>query len=56
MPQKTNNPSDPDQRAGSPIPQEQDDELEMAGDDEDSEDEDFDDEDDSDENEGVEEA
>ena len=56
MPQKTNNPSDPDQRAGSPIPQEQDDELEMAEDDEDFEDEDFDDEDDSGENEGVEEG
>jgi hypothetical protein len=55
MPQKTNNPSDPDQRAGSPIPQEQDEELEMAEDDEDFEDEDFD-EDDSDENEGVEEG
>jgi hypothetical protein len=38
MPQRSNNPSDPNERAGSPIPQEQDDELEMAEDDEDFED------------------
>jgi hypothetical protein len=43
MPQKSNNPSTDDPRAS--IPQEQDDELEMADDEEDFEDdEDFDDE------------
>jgi hypothetical protein len=43
MPQKSDNPSSPDPRAS--VPQEQDDELEMADDDEDFEDdEDFDDE------------
>jgi hypothetical protein len=56
MPQKTDNPWDPDQRAGSPIPQDRDDELEMAEDDEDVEDEDFDEKEDTDEDEGVEEA
>ena len=42
MPQKSNNPSDPNQHAGSPIPQDQDD--------------DFDDEDEADEDEEVEEV
>ena len=56
MPQKSNNPSDPNQRAGSPIPQDQDDELELASDDEDFEDDDLDTEDEGDEDEGVEEA
>ena len=53
MPQ--NNEWDPNQRSGSPVPQDRDDELEMAEDDEDFEDEDFD-EDEADEDEGIEEA
>jgi hypothetical protein len=56
MPQKSNNPSDPNQHADSPIPQDQNDELEMADTDEDFEDDDVDDEDEADEDEGVEEA
>ena len=57
MPQKSNNPLDQNQRPGSSIPQDQDDELEMANDDEDfDEDDDFDTEDEADEDEGVEEA
>ncbi len=57
MPQKSNNPSQQDERAGSPVPQDQDDELEMASDDEDfEEDDDFDSDDEGDEDEGVEEA
>jgi hypothetical protein len=46
MPQKSNNPWDPNQSAGSPIPQDKDDELEMAEADEDMDDDEFDDEDD----------
>jgi hypothetical protein len=51
MPQKSNNPWDPNQTAGSPIPQDKDDELEMAEDDEDMDDEEFDDEDNAEESE-----
>jgi hypothetical protein len=54
MPQKSNNPWDPNQTANSPVPQDKDDELEMADDDEDMDDEDFDDED-ADDSEDVEE-
>jgi hypothetical protein len=53
MPQKSN---DRDQHIASPIPQDQDDELEMADDEEELEDdEEFDDENESDEDEDVEE-
>ncbi len=55
MPQKSNNPWDPNQSAGSPVPQDKDDELEMAEDGEDTDDEDFDDDEDADEADGVEE-
>jgi len=51
MPQKSNNPWDPNQTAGSPIPQDMDDELEMAEDDEDMDDEEFDDEENAEESE-----
>ena len=50
-----NNQRDREQ-AASPIPQDQDDELEMADDDEDFEDDELDDEDEAGENEDVEEA
>jgi hypothetical protein len=48
MPQKSNQ-WDPNQQAGSPVPQEPDNELEMAEDDEDFEDDDLDEDDEADE-------
>ena len=55
MPQRTNDQWDPNQPAGSPMPQDQD-EREMADDEEDfDEDDELDDEDEADEGEDVEE-
>ena len=55
MPQKSNDPSDPN-HAGSSIPQDQDDDLEMADTDEDFEGDDVDDDDEADDDEADEEG